>query len=147
MWNKRAKQDFEQARYSLFCGEDVFCDWRILLTKSWAHEKWPGVFVDEDPIPLSSKAGSAAALGLSLISSWTRGWRRGRGPSPPPRFLLAPFKPTSECDIDKELWDKRGTLNCLMCFIRNAPWMQPSIMGLRSPGFPFQLFPCSPREY
>ena len=53
-------------------------------------------------------------------------------------------KPVME---DKELWNKRGTLSCLMCFIRNAPWKQPSIMGLRSPGFPFQLFPCSPREY
>ena len=92
MWNKRTKQDFERARYSLFCGEDVFCAWRILMTKSWARGKWTGVFVDEYPIPLSLPKQALPLLLVCLSQGYEPG-HAGGGVAPRLRFLLASFGP------------------------------------------------------
>lgn len=99
MWNKRTKQDLRAPGIACSVGEGVLYAWRILITQSWAHDKWPGVFAE------SIKAYSTACSGLCPTSSGAPGWGW-----PPHRFLLASSEPdtssalVNDCGIDQNSW-------------------------------------------
>lgn len=123
---KEQSRIWESSVYSLFCGEDVFYAWRILITKSWAQDmarsvcRWstlclslpehtlppPLVCLSQAHEPLGAGWGGLAPqlIPLSILRAW--------------RWSMALV---NDCGIKEEL------LGCLMCFILNTPWKQPGI--------------------
>lgn len=148
---KEQSRFWESSVYSLFCGEDVlFYAWRILITTSWAQDKWPGVFVDE--VPSASLFQSILCphpwfVSHKLMSPWGQGPGGGCGLAPQliPLSILRAWRWSmalvNDCGIKEEL------LGCLICFILNTPWKQPGIRDSEVLGSLSSSIPDSLWEY